>query len=210
MERKSTQGYFISDEELLAALEYSEFEFDDLDNDPNFVPNDESDDDEKQDKGETTGAEGDQTENQMGNIRPTTTETGTSFESENEDLGLDLDLSAAGPSRQPANVGLTLRDCGPQHTTTKIDLTQDTPKLHRKWPQMFKCHVCKKVLITQKSLNYHLNTQRSRGSLPYHGPRWPPSARFLELVLNRIATLSYSVLAVWAMYKREWVPGCEH
>ncbi|KAG8318261.1 hypothetical protein J6590_006575 [Homalodisca vitripennis] len=109
MERKSTQGYFISDEELLAALEDSEFEFDDLDNDPNFVPNDESDDDEQQDKGETTGAEGDQTENQIGNIRPTTTETGTSFESENEDLGLDLDLSAAGPSRQPANVGLTLR-----------------------------------------------------------------------------------------------------
>lgn len=97
MERKKTEGYYITDEELLAALDDSDFEFDDLDHDPNFVPD--SEEENEQAEGEA-GADGNPIEDQLGNIRPN--DTGPLSDSDNENIDLDLNLSVPGPSRYPA------------------------------------------------------------------------------------------------------------
>lgn len=100
MNRERAEGYFITDEQLLAALDDSDYEFDDLDTDPTFEPQNvnqpSTDSDETDDADELV--EGKQGIDYQ--------EPPFMLEREDEASDLNLDKSSAGPSsRQPALQG---------------------------------------------------------------------------------------------------------
>lgn len=100
MNRERAEGYFITDEDLLAALDDSDYEFDDLDTDPTFEPQNvnqpTSDSDETDDADELV----------EGNQGIDYQEPPFMLEREDEASDLNPDESSAGPSsRQPALQG---------------------------------------------------------------------------------------------------------